>query len=249
MLNLMKKGRDLLSNSPITYLNEPDDPIYPKLYTDVCVGFKQGRQLMATIIVPPVKKISQKHFPLLFCVTTKPDELVVPFLEVVKNGYVVAILKTFGSSNDLDAKDLKSGVRFLLNHAFQYHIDPYRYAFFGLNDTAQACASAVLSGNDQNFSDEDVHFAPLHAKACLIYNLTWQEELAENLRLKNLPPFYLLQHAAKPIDQFTAWLDHQGGTYQAFLLSQPAECAKTAFTPYIMQTFVDFLDQYVKKNK
>ena len=42
MLNLMKKGRDLLSNSPITYLNEPDDPIYPKLYTDVCEELKTG---------------------------------------------------------------------------------------------------------------------------------------------------------------------------------------------------------------
>ena len=150
-------------------LNEPTSPFYPQVIQNVCYAVKDGQTLHLTIIVPAHEETETKHYPLIMYTqgsAFKRQNLtrhLVPLIEVAKHGYVVAIVEyrpTPAGIFPAQIKDLKTATRYMLNHAFEYSVDPYRYACFGDSSGAYASVMACVTGNMQEFSDEDVRFSP-----------------------------------------------------------------------------------------
>ncbi len=157
-------------------LNQPMSPFYPQVIQNVCYAVKDGQALHLTIIVPAHEETETKHYPLIMYTqgsAFKRQNLtrhLVPLIEVAKHGYVVAIVEYRPTPTGIfpaQIKDLKTATRYMLNHAFEYSVDPYRYACFGDSSGAYASVMACVTGNMQAFSDEDVRFSPLHYRACV----------------------------------------------------------------------------------
>ena len=151
-------------------------PFYPQVIQNVCYAVKDGQALHLTIIVPAHEETETKHYPLIMYTqgsAFKRQNLtrhLVPLIEVAKHGYVVAIVEYRPTPTGIfpaQIKDLKTATRYMLNHAFEYSVDPYRYACFGDSSGAYASVMACVTGNMQAFSDEDVRFSPLHYRACV----------------------------------------------------------------------------------
>ena len=159
-------------------LDEPTAPFYPEVIPDVCYAVKDGQPLHLTVIVPAHDGTEEKHYPLIMYTpgsAFRRQNLcrhLPALIEVARHGYVVAVIEyraTPEGTFPAQVRDLKSATRFMLNHAFRYSVDPFRYACFGDSSGAYASVMACVTGNAQEFSDEDVRFSPLHYRACVDY--------------------------------------------------------------------------------
>lgn len=148
---------------------------YPKVKLNVPYTVKDGKELHLQIIVPPIDDEKGK-LPLIMYVQGsafhKQDlgQRIAPLIEVAKHGYVVAVVEYRYAPDfafPVQVCDLNTATRFMLNHAFQYHIDPKKYIAWGDSSGAHTAVLASVTEDNQFFSDEDVTVHPLDFKACV----------------------------------------------------------------------------------
>nr|WP_245328786.1 alpha/beta hydrolase [Lactobacillus colini] len=149
--------------------------VYPKLNLNVPYALKDGKKLHLQIIVPAVNNEDDK-FPLIMYVQGSAfhkqnlGEHMAHLTEIAKHGYVIAIVEYRYAPNyafPVQVRDLNSATRFMLNHAYEYHVDVNNYAAWGDSSGAHTASLASVTEDKQFFSDEDINFDSLAFKAVI----------------------------------------------------------------------------------
>ena len=198
-------------------LDEPQFPQNPRLHLDIPYAIKNGHILNLHIIEPATPTASNPHFPLIVFTLSKDfshtnlEMFFSPLMQLARYGFVIALVETRYLPNTHfpeQTKDINTATRYMLNHAYQYHIDPYRYFSWGLNSGAYSSLLAAWTAHIQKFNDEDVHTQPLRFKGCISFNplidLTPEPEskklqtaLLKYFDTTNLAEFNLLNYVGK----------------------------------------------------
>ena len=253
---------------PSFTLNEPTLLQNPRLHLNLPYAFKSERALRLHLIEPATSK---GHYPLIiFSAGTNftNDDLshyFYPLMQLAQQGFVIALVEV--RPKDVapfpaQTSDLLSASRYLLGHAYQYQIDPYRYFLWGHGASASySSLLASLTATNQAFNDEDCRMQALNYQACICFGLT---------SLKPTSSYFANQSA----DLFSYWgkRDLKDNLYiqvgseadnlflNLGLLAHPSQKeslvyytpAKKAlddsfFSPYIINIVQNFLKQKVKK--
>ncbi|ETA73431.1 hypothetical protein [Ligilactobacillus equi] len=192
----------------------------------------------------------KKHQPFILLVRSCNQEAwpFDAFNSLVQAGYALAYLEV--SEHDLQANyKIKTATRWLLLHAYQYGLDPFRYLLVGLDFQANsAVLMALLSTNHQVFSQEDVRVSPLHYRGGAFFG-GWDDlqgtKLFENLDIRKVPDLFLVQKSsAYPKD--TTNLLAQKTDVTVYQLDEIC-ASQVALTPYLISKFKAFCQSAFKK--
>lgn len=190
----MKNNQDFVTPKELSYEDFPEatdepegmkkittslEPIFPHVDLNVEYAHKSGMALHIHVITPALPEDDQTtRFPLIMWVQGSAfhkqflGNHLAHMIEVAKHGFVVAMVEyRWAPENPFPAqiKDLKTATRFMLNHAFEYHVDPKKYIAWGDSSGGHTVALAVTTENIQEYNDEDVTTQPLHYSACVDY--------------------------------------------------------------------------------
>lgn len=253
-----------MEQNSIINFNEPLVPRYPKIQTKLVYAFKDGRPLTLDLITPPILPNVKAHFPLLIYVPdvdehnmVKSDERFAQMLEIAKRGYAVALI-SYRTNSDVTAmvKDIHSATRFLLDHAFKYKLDPYRYLLFGEGLGGYLSSLSILEQGQQRSNDEDVRRSPLRYKGGVLLETSLTPQpfsgpFLSELLLQNtqkLPPLLILNGTAdntltdKQATELLSTIQSRGSEVSLFNFEGATLSSDAFFTPYSL----DFLFEFIK---
>jgi len=253
-----------MEQNSIINFNEPLVPRYPKIQTKLVYAFKDGRPLTLDLITPPLLPNVKAHFPLLIYVPdvdehnmVKSDERFAQMLEISKRGYAVALI-SYRTNSDVTAmvKDIHSATRFLLDHAFKYELDPYRYLLFGEGLGGYLSSLSILEQGQQRSNDEDVRRSPLRYKGGVLLETSLTPQpfsgpFLSELLLQNtqkLPPLLILNGTAdntltdKQATELLSTIQSRGSEVSLFNFEGATLSSDAFFTPYSL----DFLFEFIK---
>lgn len=149
---------------------------YPITELNVIYAKKDELDLHLQIIVPAINDDKNHRFLLLMYVQGSAfhkqqlGSRLAPLEEMAKKGYVIAIVEYRHAPEHafpVEVRDLNTATRFMLDHAFQYHVDPQSYIAWGDSSGGHTVSLAAVTEDRQFFSDEDIYVRPLHFRACI----------------------------------------------------------------------------------
>lgn len=239
-------------------LNEPARAQHAQIWQKI--SYLPQKSL--TLCIPPNTRAQKEpHFPLLLFAAdpqTKKNRLSA-LLQFCSKGYAVAVLDSFAPETPFltRVKDFQSAARFLMLHAWQYHLDSHRIIAGGEGTGAGIAALATASQSDQDINSEDVFTLPVRLRGCLAlagdFTYDQQFHFPEAVGKKSLPPFLLIHGSddqtvpfseSAELYAFLTQADQQATMYQ---LENCPHGSDAYFTPYLCDIMTEFLAECCKK--
>ena len=225
------------------YLNEPTYEQYPREILNI--EFLKNKFLH--IIIPANAQGKQKFNPLIIFLTNDDDHLhMAPLFNIASQGFTIGVIPHQQLTGDLRHRtaEVKSGIRYMLLHAYKYSIDTNRYFIWGEQSGAELALTCITTANQQDWNFEDSRIMPLHFKGGIIFGLESLVELSVKIPTYDLPTIAFFSG----IDDFTFSKDENeqlikrfadaGHAVQNYLLKGTADGTDAFYTPY-MQTLVE----------
>ena len=249
----------VISSKNLLELTEPTTPRYPKIYSDLVYATKEHQSLTLTLMTPPVLPNTKPHFPLIVWVpdldetgTLRPDARFAQLLTLTTRGYAVALVSYHLDDQTQMVKDIHSATRFLLDHSFKYHLDPYRYLLFGKGQGADLSALSIFNQGQQSFNDEDVRRSQLRYQGAILLAPRTPDQLvtATTTTPKKLPPFLLLEAKQENVSlaELADALTSLQPKTARYCFNEAMRTSDAFFTPYSLDLLFDFISaSFAKK--
>ena len=227
--------------------NLTDTNVSPQSKTFFNIRFGLGENDFLQVNVLDDKK---NHHPFIICLQ-KQKQTTWPLAalnQLTQAGFALVLLDLPDDTFQANLK-VKTATRWLLQHAYQFGLDPFRYVLLSLDQSSsQAGLTALITANKQAYSHEDVRVSPLHFRGAILMaglEETSTLELIANHDLRRLPNLCLIQKQSDYAPQVAQALS-QKADITCFNLAD--DCPVEVFTsPYLLSKVKAFCQECFKK--
>ena len=200
------------------------------------------------VLVSPTAKFN----PLIIFIGDSQEQLhIIPLSHLSSHGFTIAMLSADQLTGDLhhQVSEIKSAIRFLLLHAFQFSIDTNRVFIWGENHGADLSGITVLTANDPEWNAEDSRVLPLRLRAGFLFGASEYDKMAAMIPTHKRPALFIYNGKRDSFDE--ASRIRFINTYrlqnkvQDFILKNTASGTNAFYTPYMLTIVENQLRKYL----
>ena len=191
------------------------------------------------------------HRPFVI-ITRSPSDLPWPlasFEALCQAGYQLVFLELNGGPLQANF-EIKTATRWLLLHAYQYGLDPFRYLLCGLDQVANlAVLTAISSANQQAYSQEDVRVSPLFFRGAIFiggFSDSEGQKMLKHFELRKVPDLFFFQEENHHPQISAQLLAKKAPSVTVYSLINSKQ-SSLQLSPYLMTKVKAFCQEAFKK--
>lgn len=236
-------------------LNEPAQEQYPQVKLNLAFNSQQ----FLHVIVPAKQGTKRQYHPLIVFVTEKAavgqaNLHLKPLMDLASHGFTIAIIpaeQLHGMAQE-QVVQLKTAIRYLMLHAYQYDIDTNRCFLWGEKQGALLSALCILTANVQEWNAEDARVLPLRFKGGILFGLSESETLLAQIPQHKCAPLFIfngeddVQTNTVALENFTEAFKQQHHEIQITTLQKTVNGTDAFYTPYVLTILENIFTKYAK---